>query len=100
MSGWEVGDLALCINNKPDRRDPKASRLVMGHIYIVAVVGARDPDGALALGFREIPVDGNPRKAYAFTAARFIKVTPPEADEFDRQVIEQMNVAPVGEPVA
>jgi len=97
MSGWEVGDLALCINNRLDRHDPRAGLLSMGHVYLVAVVGVRDTDGAFALGFRELPVEGNTKRAYAFTARRFVKVTPPAADEFDREVIDLM--APMKEPV-
>lgn len=91
MSDWQVGDLALCVSNKRDQHDPKAHLLVMGRVYPVAVVGLRDTDGALALGFREVPVEDNPKKAYGFSARRFIKATPSAADEFDRETIELMN---------
>lgn len=99
MSDWQKGDLALYINNRRDRRDPKADLLTIGHVYLVAAVGNRDTDGALVLAFREITVPGKPRTGYAYSAWRFVKVTPPVADEFDRETIELMNRAPVGEPV-
>lgn len=102
MSDWQVADLALCVSNKPDRHDPKAHLIVMGRVYPVAVVGLRNTDGALGLGFREVPVEDNPKKAYGFSARRFIKATPPAADEFDREVISMMPGVPHvnGEPVA
>lgn len=95
MSDWQIGDLALCINDRPDRCDPLASLLNAGRVYTVAVIGPREFGPGLALGFRDLPVDGEPRRAWGWSTHRFLKVTPPAADAFDTEVIEQMKGAPV-----
>lgn len=96
---WQVGDLALCVD---DSRRPVTSRdtgLRCGRVYTVTdvmVVPVVPPRTGLALG-------GVDMSAFRFGLAgamRFVKVTPPEADEFDRETIDLMNGAPVGEPVA
>lgn len=88
---WQVGDLALCVKldawvvydgpltGPEERPEP-------GKIYPVAEV-VSDPVRGLHLCFVEFGTD-------LFVADRFIKVTPPEADEYDREVIDLMT----GEP--
>lgn len=94
MSDWQVGDLALCVD---DNRRPVTSRdtgLRRGKVYAVTdvqVVPIIPPRTGLAL-------DGVDMSAFRFRLAgamRFVKITPPDADEFDREVIEQMNGARV-----
>lgn len=97
---WKVGDLALCVKvgdwlragtnvkstGLPDY--PKA-----GGVYRVRSVGYGQH--WLALWLEELPGE---QPGDAFAAIRFVKITPPAADEFDREVIEQMR--PVSEPAA
>lgn len=98
MSDWQVGDLALCIDAGPTKildghREcaPKwTAGLRLGAIYEVDQVVPSRSKKHIGLRMKEC-VGG--------VSTRFIKVTPPAADEFDREVIEQMNGAPVGEPV-
>lgn len=99
MSDWQVGDLALCIDDGParyvkgSRENADPASLVRGRVYTVLFVG---PD-TKGIGLTGLAVTS---RNWGWFAERFIKVTPPAADEFDREVIEQMNSAPVGEPVA
>lgn len=74
-----------------DGEFPKA-----GKIYSVEAVsrmmfhhGVED----FALWFVDAPQNANGERVWG--AGRFIKVTPPHEDEFDREIIEAMN----GEPV-
>ena len=90
MSDWQVGDLALCVNVSPTVqvdaltgklfRGVAGKRFRKGAFYTVERIGYKR--GHLALGVAE-----DPEKRYA-GAFRFVKVTPPEADEFDRETIE------------
>jgi hypothetical protein len=83
---WKVGDLALCVDDSPARRvaghrgnsDPVS--LVRGRLYTVLFVG---PD-VYGKGFVGLAVTCT---AWGWFADRFVKVTPPEADEFDRETI-------------
>lgn len=97
---WQVGDLALCVNlggwfddgftdanTGPDVPGPKCGSI---HMVVRVVVG---PYLALRL-------EGWEGENAVFEADCFRKITPPEADEFDRETIDLMNGAPVGEPVA
>lgn len=99
---WEVGDLALCVKVGPWRRkyeffwSEKATGPRAGQVLRVRSV---HPFGASRLGLRfaDFP-DCHDPNWFGFNAARFRKVTPPAADEFDTEVIEAMRGAPVGEP--
>lgn len=99
MSDWQLGDLALCIDAGPTKIlygyrecDPKwTAGLRLGAIYEVDKVVSSRSGEHIGLRMKE-RVGG--------VSTRFVKVTPPAADELDREVIEQMNGAPVGEPVA
>lgn len=97
---WRIGDLALCVESGRGNKlfakvgdhfylenGDRTLRVLKGRIYSVANIGRLlGPQRALALGFCE--------SAGPWDAMRFVKVTPPEADEFDREVIELM----AGEP--
>lgn len=96
---WQPGDLALCIKCGPWERWDGGSEgpqtdIRSGGIYRVRKTGTWE--GSVILWFDEHP--GNWFDD-AFAASRFRKVTPPEADEFDREVIEHMTNAPIKEPV-
>ena len=80
MADWQKGDLALCVK-KTDPGNP----LRVGAVYTVERISAQ---GNLHL--RGVAENG----LGAFKRDRFRKVTPPKADEFDREVIELMNGQP------
>lgn len=88
MSDWQIGDLALCVEDGPSVWG-QAVPAVRGRIYTVMAIVV---DGQ-GLTFLEIP---HPN-AEGYRKERFVKVTPPAADEFDRETIALMNR--VGEPV-
>lgn len=86
MSDWQVGDLALCVKG--------GVATVPGRIYTVTVIASSSI--GLLLQFRELehrPTHSRDKSL----AARFRKITPPAADEFDHETIALMNR--VGEPV-
>lgn len=102
MSDWAPGDLALCIGRGADDvyriegSQPQAPGPIIGLTYTVAAVKhGFDCYGrsGTALSFAEI-LQRHPR-AVGFNALFFRKVTPPEADEFDVEVIELMNRQPI-----
>lgn len=90
---WKHGDAAMCIRDFSDLGDGKQVDWgpKTGAIYSVSDVSV-DALGVVFLDFDEDP-DHDPE--YGWWASRFIKVTPPEADEFDREVIEHLTGAPV-----
>lgn len=89
---WQVGDLALCIDGGCNAFwagwEPKA-----GHFYAVARVcaGGLDRHDRYSVGLDLVGISAPTQ----FAASRFVKVTPPKADEFDREVIDLM----IGKPV-
>ena len=89
---WKVGDLALCVRACPFGND--ATR--PGHAYSVTQIRINGVnwDGTRSTGLR---FQGVARWGYS-DSRRFVKVTPPEADEFDRETIELLNRAPAKEP--
>ncbi|MGN6290415.1 MAG: hypothetical protein ACTHNA_14265 [Sphingopyxis terrae] len=102
---WKVGDLALCVSlgagGYDDPVDPVPPAIRVGSSYTVTGVFAGvhvngDPGIGLKLKEAKPTLFG----AAGFDANMFVKITPPEADEFDRETIDLMNGAPVGEPVA
>lgn len=96
---WQVDDLALCVAITHPMFELPSSILRIGAIYTVARIGRPIgwTGGERALGFFDV----SPRNAgCGFPETLFRKIKGHAPDEFDRQVIEQMNGAPVGEPVA
>lgn len=96
---WKSGDDALCISSIHDCVPP----LIAGTVYRVDYVffgvdQAGETGVALALvGIPTITTsDGHQYDGH--DVWHFIKAHPHDPDEFDREVIEQMNGAPVGEP--
>lgn len=91
---WKVGDLALCIKigewtGAVSGRPWNAGSVRAGGIYTVSHIG---PGFSCPVALKFI---GEPARRY--DARRFRKVTPPAADDFDRETIELMNRKPVGE---
>ena len=82
---WKAGDLALCVRGQSwfvhSGKERGNGKPVCGAIY--AVVCTLSYDNMIWLGFDQF-------KSSCFHHARFIKVTPPAADEFDREVIALM----------
>lgn len=100
MCDWQVGDLALCIGEDHcpgigTKWCPK-----VGGVYVVAEVvpAFQMVNDRVGLNFAE-DTDKWAWKFSAHHALYFRKVTPEKAEEFDREVIEQMNGAPVAELV-
>lgn len=103
MADWKVGDLALCVDAGPLRdvcgdggqeTNPKyVANLKKGAFYTVTqVVVCNCGRGHVGIG-DEYQLAGG-------YAARFIKITPEKADDFDRETIELMNRKTVGETAA
>lgn len=105
MDDWQAGDLALCVKGgvlTPEYHHPGDAYPEAGRVYQVNDVDF-DPDTDV-LWLEVLGAPDNVENGINFgplwSAERFIKVTPPEADEFDRETIDLMNGTPVGEPVA
>jgi len=93
VTDWQVGDLALCVANRlPPPKDRPTKLLRVGAIYTVRSVRWSVGDQCVALGLNEVRSRG---PLGDWHSSVFRKVTPPEADEFDREVIEQMKGASV-----
>lgn len=98
---WKAGDYALCISSLHDCTPP----LVAGTIYRVDhVFFGIDQNGetGVALALVGIPtiVASDGCQYDGHDVWHFIKAHPHAPDEFDRETIDLMNGAPVGEPVA
>lgn len=93
MSDWQAGDLALCIGMM-DEDGALDGRLtswcpVIGAIYNVTQVYFGEEWTWLELG-EDPERDGT----HGWNSHYFRKVTPPEADAFDREVIAAMSGQP------
>ena len=100
-AGWEVGDLALCTIGGPLNDRPRNSSFpASGRVYRVdgvapATTAWLSRISAVGLSLADGPQNVT-RPDGAWSERRFVKITPPAADEFDRETIALMN----GEPVA
>ena len=88
---WKVGDLALCVDTSRIRCGPRDVHLgsnspPLGSVKVVTAVLGSEWRGTDGCGCAAIMIEGG-RVCHV---ARFIKVTPPAADEFDREVINLM----------
>ena len=83
---WEPGDLALCVNTSPIEciEGTHMGGNCPPHMSVTTVSDIGPSECGVC---QVLVIDGG---RYC-VAARFIKVTPPEADEFDREVIDLMN---------
>ena len=85
---WQPGDMALCVKGGP-LGQPIDECPQAGRVYVVASVRNVmfwDGDFDQALELPDAPA--NDSGTHCWWHRRFIKVTPPEADEFDREVID------------
>ena len=93
MSDWQPGDIALCvIGGKIDNSPYKLGEYpAAGKFYTVEYVGPLDFLTGIdqALWFKDAPKNWSGQRVWG--QLRFVKVTPPEADEFDKEVIELYN---------
>ena len=95
MSDWQKGDLALCVDDDPCPVHPGSEGGIRkGGVYTVLEVRAvAARSGVVLTGLRLDrhnpihPVSG--AEGYQ-NCQRFVKITPPKADEFDREVIDLM----------
>lgn len=96
---WQAGDLAMCtyqgawyaISPWGIRREAEGPRT--GQILTVRSV-SRSYSGNLCLLFSDFPDPILPGIVHGYRAIYFRKVTPPEADEFDREIIAAMTDQP------
>ena len=94
MSDWQAGDIALCVigGKMPYSKGISVKEFPKGGaLYKVVKAGEISMDFSLkkALWFEDAPPNLGEERVWA--AFRFVKVTPPEADEFDKEVIELYN---------
>lgn len=98
MTDWAPGDLALCISDH-DADGVLTPEIAKGRTYTVIDVdeclyeGDGDEDTIIGLELAEVDPMG--REDDCFDARQFVKITPPDADEFDREVIDLMSREPV-----
>lgn len=97
---WQPGDLALCVNAGLGCPACGHTRGKKGKLYTVSEVGERMFIEGIRqyLFLREAPNEhrcGGGGWTFGHRPQRFIKVTPPEADAFDREVIAALNSEPV-----
>lgn len=95
---WQVGDLALCVNDTPDPTPWGACECNVrrGAVYTVSHI-YRDRFG-LGLNFVEEFAPANEDYLAGYCATRFRKIRPHEADEEDRETIRLLTEKK--EPVA
>lgn len=98
---WQVGDLALCVRKYSECGEFLFGEPEPGRVYEVLdvdVVEFADGDHDIALTLKDAPSctdeDDFPAGP-VWWHGRFVKVTPPAADAFDRETIELMKGAPV-----
>lgn len=98
---WQVGDLALCVRRAPERGRFLFGEPNPGEAYEVLNVSLEefaDDTIDIALTLRGAPPctnEFNEPTGPTWWHGRFIKITPTEADEFDREVIELLRREPV-----
>lgn len=90
MADWQIGDLALCVKLGPWMHTLSGDMTIQdpvkgGGVYTVSWVG--EQDSATILWFEGCGNTGDD----CYFASRFRKITPPAADEFDRETIALMN---------
>lgn len=99
MSGdWQVGDLALCIDD--DIRNLSEKVLKQGRVYTVEGLDVDPAFAEIGLFLSGVPRvwSDHWRREVGYLELRFRKITPDEADEFDRETIALSQTQPVGEP--
>lgn len=110
MDDWKVGDLALCVYghdwmpSEADQRLPDEAPAIVSALFPsvgsvwrvneVCLINPREFGATEAADYiTYIGLDGQP-SPYLYDSRHFRKVTPPEVDEFDREVIDLMTKQP------
>jgi hypothetical protein len=96
---WQPGDIALCVSDAPhwsDQESPIAFTPRVGARYTVTRYGLCRFGFTPLIGLAENPNGWD----WGHVAARFIKVTPDEADAEDAEIIRLLTGAPAKEPVS
>lgn len=85
--GWQIGDLAECLDNRPCPFEQRAHRLEVGRIYRVAKLGVPkgSPTGVLCLAFLETTTPDDRNMADAFQHTRFRRVQPPRIEPCEQE---------------
>jgi hypothetical protein len=85
VSDWQVGDLAVCVDDAPC---PCGHRMptVLGRTYNVSEIHA-NPDGALCLSFKGV-CDRMPRHYPGINGNRFRKIRPDEHEDCEPEFVE------------
>lgn len=90
MSGWEVGDLALCVDANPHphshtRSLPPLIGLELGKVYTVT--------GVVAAGLllADVPQIETPEWLPAFRAWRFRKIKPDQHEDCEPEFVALLN---------
>lgn len=89
---WAPGDLALCVNDRK-HGDERLKKIRAGCVYVVDGIGeaAEHELFGLSVPLYLKGVDD----WFGHASERFIKITPPEADAFDHEIIDLMTGKPV-----
>ena len=93
---WKVGDLALCIDDGPVKiiggcpevEEEYVANLNCGSIYKISQITKGRTTNVIGIADMSKRAGG--------IESRFVKITPQESDEFDREVIDLL----IREPVA
>lgn len=88
-AGWQIGDLALCVDNDVRKREPMANQLVLGHIYRVRKCGIPQGTDCFCLAFEDILTA--PRVGAAFVADRFRKIKPDQHEGCEPEFVTLLN---------
>jgi hypothetical protein len=91
MDDWQPGDLALCIDDRAAEHLLRAGRIYT----VLAVVADPGYDKAERFAYFSLIIKGIREHGGACNPHRFVKVTPPQADEFDRETVALLNGKPV-----
>lgn len=99
---WEPGDIALCVRGgpvEPINPNYKGPYPELGKPYTVEALENYEFYGVNnkipGLRLKDGPPNGNNDRTWR--ESRFIKVTPKEADDFDKETIDLYNKTPVKE---
>jgi hypothetical protein len=97
MSDWQVGDLAVCVDDSPARHGPAIRCLSAGIAYTVSRVrywnGAGKPHGP-ALYLVGVSYHGSPRpngEPRGWHSNRFRKIRPDEHEDCEPEFVELLN---------
>ena len=89
---WEAGDLAVCVDARPNPRIRQSSGIQVGQVYRVAVViqHAPRPNAVFGLTSVGLVLDGvwTSSKTGGFAAQRFRKIKPDAHEDCEPEFVE------------